>query len=76
MDEIRQNSALSQKVGELIKRYRDLRLQNEELRNELVELKAQNEALCMNLSKLEDGISAANLSENDLLQQIQSVLEE
>ena len=76
MDEIRQKSVLNQKVGELIRRYRDLRLENERLRNELMEVKAQNETINLTLKELEDGILEANLSENDLLKEIESVLEE
>ena len=76
MDEIRQKSVLNQKVGELIRRYKDLRLENERLRNELMEAKAQNETINLTLKELEDGILEANLSESDLLKQIESVLEE
>ena len=76
MDEIRQKSVLNQKVGELIRRYRDLRLENERLRNELMEAKAQKETINLTLKELEDGILEANLSENDLLKEIESVLEE
>ena len=76
MDEIGQKSVLNQKVGELIRRYRDLRLENERLRNELMEAKAQNETINLTLKELEDGILEANLSENDLLKEIESVLEE
>ena len=76
MDEIRQKSVLNQKVGELIRRYKDLRLENERLRNELMEAKAQNETINLTLKDLEDGVMEANLSENELLKQIESVLEE
>ena len=76
MSEIGQKSVLNQKIGELIRRYKDLRLENERLRNELMEAKAQNETINLTLKELEDGVMEANLSENELLKQIESVLEE
>lgn len=69
-------TTLADKVSELIKRYQEVCEQNEELRNELVTVKAQNEALNSQLTKLEEDMIMKNLSEDDLMQQIQNVLGE
>lgn len=69
-------ATLSDKVNELIKKYQELSVSNEKLRNELVAAKAQNEALNLQLSKLEEDIIVKNLNEDDLFKQIESILEE
>lgn len=75
-EENKQTETLSDKVAELIRRYQDLRAQNEALRNEIVALKGQNEALNVQISKLENDMAFMNLSEEDLFSQIENVLED
>lgn len=69
-------SLLAQKIAELIKKFQDLKEQNEALRNEILVVKAQNENLNLQVSKLEDEAVSQNLSEDEILKQIESVLSE
>ncbi|NLK66637.1 MAG: hypothetical protein GX282_04085 [Campylobacteraceae bacterium] len=65
---------LSDKVKELIAKYKESTDENESLRNEVVALKAQNEALNSRLDKLEEDIVVKNLTEEELFKEIEDVL--
>ncbi|CZE47585.1 hypothetical protein [Campylobacter geochelonis] len=66
---------LSDKVKELIAKYKDALAQNEQLRNEIVAVKAQNEALSAELGKLEEDIVFKTLTEDELYKEIENILE-
>lgn len=65
---------LSDKVKELIGKYKSLVSENESLRNELIASKAQNEALNLQLDKLEEDITVKSLTEDELFKEIEDVL--
>lgn len=65
---------LGDKVKELIKKYKESMDENENLRNEIVSLKAQNEALNSRLEKLEEDMVVKNLTEDELFKEIEDVL--
>lgn len=65
---------LGDKVKELIEKYKSVVSQNESLRNELTATKAQNEALSLQLDKLEEDITEKNLSDDELFKEIEDVL--
>lgn len=69
-------NSLSDKVLELIIKYKELKNENEALRSELVSLRAKNEAINLQLVQLEDNIVAKNLTEDELFKQIENVLAE
>ncbi|PSM51485.1 hypothetical protein CBLAS_1340 [Campylobacter blaseri] len=66
---------LGDKVKELIEKYQELKEENKNLRNELVSVKTQNEALSNNLGKLEEDIIMKNLTEEELFKEIEDILE-
>ena len=65
---------LGDKVKELIGKYKEASDENELLRNELVALTAQNEALNARLEKLEEDIVVKSLTEDELFKEIEDVL--
>ncbi len=67
--------SLAQKVAELIKTFKELRAQNETLRNDLVALKGQNEALGIQISKLENDANERVLNDDELFKEIDEVLQ-
>ncbi|MCI6642487.1 MULTISPECIES: hypothetical protein [Campylobacter] len=67
--------SLAQKVAELIKTFKELKAQNETLRNDLVALKGQNEALGIQISKLENDANERVLNDDELFKEIDEVLQ-
>ncbi|MCI6988441.1 MAG: hypothetical protein MR902_02575 [Campylobacter sp.] len=67
-------TTLGDKINELITRYESECETNKSLRNELAAVKAQNEALNLQLAKLEEDITMKSLTEEDLFKQIEDVL--
>lgn len=67
--------SLAQKVAELIKTFKELKAQNETLRNDLVALKGQNEALNIQISKLENDANERVLNDDELFKEIDEVLQ-
>lgn len=67
--------SLAQKVAELIKTFKELKAQNETLRNDLVALKGQNEALSIQISKLENDANERVLNDDELFKEIDEVLQ-
>ncbi|QKF65166.1 hypothetical protein [Campylobacter corcagiensis] len=65
---------LGDKVKELINKYKSVVSENESLRNELTATKAQNEALNLQLDKLEEDMTVKNLSDDELFKEIEDVL--
>lgn len=66
---------LGDKVKELIEKYQELKEENKNLRNELISVKTQNEALSNNLGKLEEDILVKNLTEDELFKEIEDILQ-
>ena len=65
-------TTLSDKVNDLITKY-DCRV-NEELRNEIVTLKAQNEAKTNQIMRLEEDLDKKNSEADDVMKKIEAVL--
>ena len=66
--------SLTDKVNELIKKYDELYKTNEELRNEIVTLKAQNEAKTNQIMRLEEDLDKKNSEADDVMKKIEAVL--
>lgn len=67
-------NTLASKVTELMLKYEEVCEANEALRNELVSVKAQNEAKTNQIMSLEERLSTQNLASGDLLKQVEAVL--
>ncbi|MGP1506713.1 MAG: hypothetical protein ACTTIM_04610 [Campylobacter sp.] len=74
-------ATLGDKITELIQKFKDTKFELElaqdeinSLRNEIVSLKAQNEAINLQILGLEDTIESKSINENEMLAQIEEVL--
>jgi len=67
-------TTLSEKIEELLTRYKDVVAQNEALRQEVVKAKALSEAKDIQIAKLENDLIHKGLSGDDLLSKIEAVL--
>lgn len=67
-------NTLSQKIVELMEKYKYLVSENERLMNELTQAKAKCEAQSYEISKLEDELLNKNLIEEETLKAIEQVL--
>lgn len=65
---------LTDKINELLERYNELKETNESLRNELVSVKAQNEAQKNEITRLEDELKSKNVESEDIAKKIEAVL--
>ena len=65
---------LVQKVDELLARFEELKLQNSALRQEIITLKAQNEAKDAQINKLEEDLMNKDIESEDILLKIEEVL--
>lgn len=73
-EEERNISTLSQKITELLEKYKDLQAQNEALRQEVVKAKALAEAKNVQIAKLEQDLINKDVNADDLLSKIEAVL--
>lgn len=73
-EEERNIATLSQKIDELLERYKDVVAQNEALRQEVVKAKALAEAKNVQIAKLEQDLIHKNVNADDLLSKIEAVL--
>lgn len=73
-EEERSINTLSQKITELVEKYKDLLAQNEALRQEVVKAKALNEAKSVQIAKLEQDLINKDVNADDLLSKIEAVL--
>ncbi len=73
-EEERSINTLSQKITELVEKYKDLLAQNEALRQEVVKAKALNEAKSVQIAKLEQDLISKDVNADDLLSKIEAVL--
>ncbi len=67
-------SRLVEKVNDLLKRYEDLKAQNDVLRQEVMTQKAQNEAKDSQIFKLQEELTNKNIESDDILGRIEEVL--
>ena len=72
-DEEKKVEGLGQKVEELIRRYGEAREENARLRAEITSLKAQNEALSMQLGSLEDDAEYRKISDEELSKKLDEI---
>ena len=73
-EEERNITTLSQKITELLEKYKDLLAQNEALRQEVVKAKALAEAKNVQIAKLEQDLINKDVNADDLLSKIEAVL--
>lgn len=67
-------NTLTTKVTELMSKYEEACETIENLRNELVSAKAQNEAKSNQIARLEDELNSHRTESDDLLKQVEAVL--
>ena len=67
-------SKLVEKVNDLLSRYEDMKSQNSTLRQEVMTLKAQNEAKDAEILKLQEELTNKNIESDDILGRIEEVL--
>ncbi len=73
-EESQNMSSLTSKVQDLLSRYEQVCEQNENLRQELVSVKAQNEAKDAKISKLQDELKSREMESEDIFGKIEAVL--
>ena len=73
-EEERNISTLTQKITELLEKYKDLQAQNEALRQEVIKAKALAEAQNVQIAKLEQDLINKDVNADDLLSKIEAVL--
>lgn len=67
-------NTMTDKVNELIEKYNEVCEANEALRNELVSVKAQNEAKSNQIMRLEEELKSRNVVSEDIYKKIEAVL--
>ena len=67
-------NTLTDKVNDLLARYNEFCEEHESLRNELVSVKAQNEAKSNQIARLEEDLRAKNTESDDVIRKIEAVL--
>ena len=67
-------TTLSDKVNDLITKYDEVCRVNEELRNEIVTLKAQSGAKTNQIMRLEEDLDKKNSEADDVMKKIEAVL--
>lgn len=67
-------NTMTDKVNELIEKYNEVCQANEALRNELVSVKAQNEAKSNQIMRLEEELKSRNIESEDIYKKIEAVL--
>ncbi|MCR4941200.1 MAG: hypothetical protein K5978_00200 [Campylobacter sp.] len=67
-------TTLTGKVNDLLAKYDEVAKSNEELHNQIVTLKAQNEAKTNQIMRLEEELSKKNNEADDVLRKIEAVL--
>ena len=65
---------LSDRVLELLEKYKEMQAENEYLRQEVVKAKALADAKSIQISKLEQDLSCKDIDADDLLSKIEAVL--
>jgi len=67
-------SKLVEKVNDLLKRFEEIKSQNDALRQEVMTQKAQNEAKDSQIFKLQEELTNKNIESDDILGRIEEVL--
>jgi len=67
-------SKLVEKVNDLLKRFEEIKSQNDALRQEIMTQKAQNEAKDSQIFKLQEELTNKNIESDDILGRIEEVL--
>jgi len=67
-------SKLSVKVSDLLSRFEELKTQNDVLRQDVVTLKAQNQAKDAQIEKLEEDLMNKDIESDDIFSKIEEVL--
>ena len=67
-------NTLTDRVNDLLARYNEVCEESESLRNELVSVKAQNEAKSNQIARLEEDLRAKNTESDDVIRKIEAVL--
>ncbi|MCX2682342.1 hypothetical protein OQH60_00460 [Campylobacter sp. MIT 21-1685] len=67
-------NTMADKVNELLVKYNEICEANENLRNELVSVKAQNEAKSNQIMRLEEELKNKNKESIDIVKSIEAVL--
>ncbi|EOZ6491779.1 hypothetical protein ACQU1A_000898 [Campylobacter jejuni] len=67
-------NTMTDKVNELIEKYNEVCEASEALRNELVSVKAQNEAKSNQIMRLEEELKSRNIESEDIYKKIEAVL--
>ncbi|MDL0090007.1 hypothetical protein [Campylobacter gastrosuis] len=67
-------TTLTGKVNDLLARYEEICKDNEELHNQIVTLKAQNEAKSNQIARLEEELNKKTNETDDVLKKIEAVL--
>ena len=67
-------NTLTDKVNDLLARYNEICEENEFLRNELISVKAQNEAKTNQIARLEEDLRTKNTESDDVIRKIEAVL--
>ena len=65
---------LSEKVDDLLVRFEEMKTQNSSLRQEVVTLRAQNEAKNAQIEKLEEDLMNKDIESDDIFSKIEEVL--
>jgi len=65
---------LSIKIDELLRKYKELKEENERLKNELTTIKASNEAKDAHIQKLEEKVTLNDFEGDEILSKIEEVL--
>ncbi len=65
---------LALKIDELLSKYQNLKEENSTLKNEILSLKASNEAKDLHIKKLEERVSSVEYEGDELLNKIEEVL--
>jgi site-specific DNA-adenine methylase len=73
-EETSKTKLLSQKIDELLRNYKNLKEENERLKNEITSLKASNEAKDIHIKRLEERVSVSDVESEDILSKIEEVL--
>ena len=75
MENISMLEKLTQRIDELLKNYNDLKLQNEELKTQLITCKAALEKRDEELRKLQDELAMRDLEIEEVIKKIESYME-
>lgn len=74
MNDTNITNALSQKISELMDKYKFLVSENERLMNELTQVRAKSEAQAHQIMKLEEELINKNLKDEETLKSIEQLL--